>query len=151
MKKALLILFVSFVSIGTFAQGKSNGKGHAKKHEKVSKSHDNDGRYDRDDRYDNDDRIDNNNGQYSKQKGKKAKYSKNVPTKVNQAFQRDYPYATNVSWTKSKGSWTATFGNNGYRSNATYHANGERRYGQSNYPTQAQTPVPVPTTPRFPW
>lgn len=138
MKKALLILFVSFVSIGTFAQGKSKGKGHDKKYE-------NSARYeDRDDRYENEQ-------QNGKQKGKKVKYSKNVPTKVAAAFQRDYPYATNVNWTKSKGYWTASFGNRGYQSYATYHANGERGDNRSNYPTQAQTPVPTQTAPRFPW
>lgn len=55
------------------------------------------------------------------------KVSKNQPTKVLEAFRRDYPNATNVVWTKYKGDWTASFGNGIFRSTAVYHANGERR------------------------
>lgn len=57
----------------------------------------------------------------------KAGSSKNQPTKVKDAFQRDYPNATNVVWSKYKGDWTATFGNGIFRSTAVYHANGDRR------------------------
>ena len=53
--------------------------------------------------------------------------SKNQPAKVRAAFQRDYPNAGNVSWSKYRGDWTASFGNGFYRSTALYHANGERR------------------------
>ena len=53
--------------------------------------------------------------------------SKNQPAKVRAAFQRDYPNAGNVSWSKYRGDWTAGFGNGLYRSTALYHANGERR------------------------
>ena len=56
-----------------------------------------------------------------------GKYSKNQPSNVSAAFQRDYPYAKNVTWSKYKGDWTATFGNGIYRSTAVYHANGQRR------------------------
>ncbi len=56
-----------------------------------------------------------------------GKLSKNQPTNVTAAFQRDYPNATNVVWSKYKGDWTATFGNGIFRSTAVYHANGERR------------------------
>ena len=55
------------------------------------------------------------------------KFSKNQPAKVRGAFQRDYPNATNVYWTKYRGDWTATFGNGFFSSTAIYHANGERR------------------------
>lgn len=55
------------------------------------------------------------------------KPSKNQPAKVRQAFQRDYPNAINVTWSKYRGDWTATFGNGIYRSTAIYHANGERK------------------------
>jgi hypothetical protein len=55
------------------------------------------------------------------------KYSKNQPAKVRQSFQRDYPNAINVYWTKYRGDWTATFGNGLFRSTAVYHANGDRR------------------------
>lgn len=55
------------------------------------------------------------------------KPSKNQPAKVRAAFQRDYPNASNVQWTKCRGDWTATFNHSMYRSTAVYHANGERR------------------------
>jgi uncharacterized protein YxeA len=59
--------------------------------------------------------------------GMGPKYSKNQPAKVRAAFQRDYPNARYVSWSKYRGDWTATFGNGLYMSTAIYHANGERR------------------------
>jgi hypothetical protein len=55
------------------------------------------------------------------------KPSKNQPAKVRSAFQRDYPYATNVRWSKYRGDWTATFGNGFAWSTAVYHANGQRK------------------------
>jgi len=63
----------------------------------------------------------------SDKNGKAPMASKNQPAKVRAAFQRDYPNATNVSWSKYRGDWTASFGNGFYRSTALYHANGERR------------------------
>ena len=63
----------------------------------------------------------------SDKSGKEPKFSKNQPAKVRAAFQRDYPNAVNVSWTKYRGDWTATFGNGLLMSTAVYHANGERR------------------------
>ena len=63
----------------------------------------------------------------SDKNGKGPIPSKNQPSKVNAAFQRDYPNAANVSWSKYRGDWTASFGNGLYRSTAVYHANGERR------------------------
>ena len=63
----------------------------------------------------------------SDKNGKGPIPSKNQPTKVSAAFQRDYPNAVNVNWSKYRGDWTATFGNGLYRSTAVYHANGERR------------------------
>jgi hypothetical protein len=59
--------------------------------------------------------------------GKGPVVSKNQPAKVKAAFQRDYPNAGNVNWSKYRGDWTASFGNGLYRSTALYHANGERR------------------------
>jgi hypothetical protein len=56
-----------------------------------------------------------------------GKASKNQPAKVRQNFQRDYPNAVNVRWTKCRGDWTATFGNGIFLSTAIYHANGDRR------------------------
>ena len=59
--------------------------------------------------------------------GKGPKFSKNQPAKVRAAFQRDYPGAINVRWSKYRGDWTATFGNGIFTSTAVYHANGDRR------------------------
>lgn len=64
-------------------------------------------------------------GTSDKSGGPKA--SKNQPAKVREAFQRDYPNAINVYWTKYRGDWTATFGNGIWRSTAIYHANGQRK------------------------
>jgi hypothetical protein len=77
-------------------------------------------------------------GTSDKSGGPKA--SKNQPAKVREAFQRDYPNATNVYWTKYRGDWTATFGNGIWRSTAVYHANGERR--------DTRTPVSRENVPR---
>ena len=76
----------------------------------------------------------------SDQKGKGPKFSKNQPAKVRAAFQRDYPNASNVSWTKYRGDWTATFRNGLFMSTAVYHANGERR--------DTRTPVTQKEMPR---
>ena len=43
------------------------------------------------------------------------------------AFQRDYPNATHVRWSKYRGDWTASFGNGITSSTAVYHANGQRK------------------------
>lgn len=63
----------------------------------------------------------------SDKRGKGPKFSKNQPAKVREGFQRDYPNANNVTWSKYRGDWTATFGSGLYMSTAVYHANGERR------------------------
>ena len=55
------------------------------------------------------------------------KPSRNQPAKVREAFKRDYPNASNVSWSKYRGDWTATFRNGLLTSTAVYHANGERK------------------------
>lgn len=68
-----------------------------------------------------------------------GKASKNQPAKVRAAFARDYPNASNVSWSKYRGDWTATFNHDASRSTAVYHANGERRDTRTVIP-QAQTP-----------
>lgn len=66
--------------------------------------------------------------------GKGPLPSKNQPAPVRKAFQRDYPNAVNVRWSKYRGDWTATFGNGLFTSTAVYHANGERR--------DTRTPIP---------
>src|SRR5687768_3133924 len=60
-----------------------------------------------------------------------GKESKNLPAKVRSAFNREYPYASNVSWTKNNGYWVASFPNGVYRTSVTYAANGERINGAS--------------------
>ena len=65
-------------------------------------------------------------GTYAKE-GDGPKPSKNQPTQVTSAFQKDYPNAANVTWSKYRGDWTATFGNGLAKSTAVYHANGERK------------------------
>jgi len=55
------------------------------------------------------------------------KASKNQPAKVRAAFAKDYPAATNVSWSKYRGDWTASFNSGVFRSTAVYHANGQRK------------------------
>ena len=59
--------------------------------------------------------------------GGRPKPSKNQPAKVRAAFQKDYPYASNVAWRKYRGDWTARFINGPFISTAVYHANGDRR------------------------
>lgn len=68
------------------------------------------------------------------------KPSKNQPAKVRSAFQRDYPNATNVSWSKYRGDWTATFRNGVFWSTAIYHANGERRDTRTQIPREQLPP-----------
>ena len=67
------------------------------------------------------------------------KPSKNQPAKVRANFQRDYPNATNVYWSKYRGDWTATFRNGPWMSTAVYHANGDRRDTRTIV-TREQTP-----------
>ena len=68
------------------------------------------------------------------------KPSKNQPAKVRAAFQKDYPNASNVRWSKYRGDWTATFGNGAGTSTAVYHANGQRK--------DTRTVVPRPQLPK---
>ena len=113
MKKILtLVLAFSAISYAGFSQGNGKGKGKAKKHKTEQWA-------DRDDRWDDDDRYESRKGQ---------KQSKNAPAKVRAAFNRDYPNATNVTWTKDRGYWTANFGSGLFARNntATYKANGTR-------------------------
>lgn len=136
MKKTLTFILAVSISLAGVAQGKSNGKGHAKKDDKHQKHADkkgrSDDRYERnddrnDDRYDrNDDRSTRNDGYQNRRNNNTGKYAKNLPSKVRAAFNNDYPNATNVTWTKGNGYWTATFPNGIYRRSVTYSANGQR-------------------------
>jgi len=124
------------------AQGNSQGKGKDKQKDKTenpgkSGSNENSKGKEKDD---NDQKVEKEKEKKEKEEhdrkiwdgtsdkgGSGPKASKNQPAKVRSSFQRDYPNATNVYWTKYRGDWTATFGNGLYRSTAIYHASGERR------------------------
>jgi len=148
MKQILLILTAFVISFSVAAQGNSGGKGKSK---------------DKQNKAQNTEALDKNN---SKAKGKKdnkdskekqehdkkvwegtsdnendgPKPSKNQPAKVRESFSRDYPGAQNVTWSKYRGDWTATFRNGVFTSTAVYHANGDRR--------DTRTPVPRQELPR---
>ena len=140
MKKLLFISAITLISAGTFAQGKS-GKNKEKNTEwrkdsddRQDKKDKDENRDERDERRDDmkdkrDDRNENHNDNRKTTGNRYGKYSKNTPRKVGDAFRRDYPNATNVSWTKDQGVWTASFGGGGlFNGNKTvsYRANGER-------------------------
>ena len=135
MKQALIILVLSVFSISIFAQGNSKGKGNEKPTKQTTKNNDQ-GNKDVKDRADHEKKIwegtftNSNDG---------PKPSKNQPAKVRAAFQRDYPNATNVYWSKYRGDWTATFRNGLWMSTAVYHANGDRRDTRTIV-TREQTP-----------
>jgi len=130
MKKIIISAIAILIAFTGMAQSKSQGKGHNKdksdkysKHSNKHQDNNKDGRYDRND--DNDDVYRNDN----KHNGK---YAKNQPAKVRAAFHRDYPNASNVTWTKNSGNWTASFPNGIYRVNATYSSNGQRLNSNTN-------------------
>jgi hypothetical protein len=125
MKKIILLITGFIFSLTIIAQGKSNENGKKKDKSKIEKSINRK----------NSEQIAKEKDEHNKKvwegtygkNGKGPKPSKNQPARVRAAFQRDYPNATNVSWSKYRGDWTATFGNGVFVSTALYHANGERR------------------------
>ncbi|MEO6583778.1 MAG: hypothetical protein ABIO05_05610 [Ferruginibacter sp.] len=123
MKKVLTLALALSVGIAVMAQGKSksNGHGHNKTYEKKAKVHHDEDDHDENTNRNHDVDRDDRNGQSNT-----GKYSKNLPSKVRSSFNRDYPNATNVSWTKANGYWTASFPNGLYRVRATYAANGQK-------------------------
>ncbi len=104
MKRLLLLLTIFTMSLTSIAQGNGKAKGKYKNKQPNTV-------------------VTGNANGHASQKG----YSKNQPKKVQAALLRDYPGATNVSWGKYKGDYTATFTNGIWRSTAVYHANGDRR------------------------
>lgn len=152
MKKALLFAFTILLSAALMAQGNNGNKGKSKdkipaantgkdkdkdKDEmgKDNKGKDNKGKDDGSGWDDHDRKVWDGVGDKSC-----TLPSKNQPAKVRQAFQRDYPNAINVRWTKCRGDWTATFSGGLFRSTAVYHANGDRR--------DTRTPVTRDNVPR---
>ncbi len=130
MKQLFLILAAIIVSLSISAQGKSGekGKGKDKKNASVNQS-DKKGNGKQKDKVDKEKKEHDSkvwDGTHENDNdGPKA--SKNQPAKVRAAFQRDYPNAQNVTWSKYRGDWTATFRNGVFMSTAVYHANGDRR------------------------
>ncbi|HUR67276.1 MAG TPA: hypothetical protein VMZ03_13080 [Chitinophagaceae bacterium] len=127
MKKITLLIVSVVVAVSLGAQGNSGGKGKDKQKdkEKTSKSGKQGNSKEKDNKVRDDDHdrkvwdgIGDNNC---------MKPSRNQPAKVRAAFQRDYPRANNVTWTKCRGDWTASFNGVFFRSTAVYHANGDRR------------------------
>jgi hypothetical protein len=128
MKKLLVLLIIATIPLALTAQGNSQNKN--KKQNKSEKVKGN-----------QQEKIKKVKSQEaiiwegtSDKAGKGPKPSKNQPAKVRAAFQRDYPNAVSVSWSKYRGDWTATFANGIFTSTAVYHANGERR--------DTRTPIP---------
>ena len=62
------------------------------------------------------------------------RFSNHVPSKVTDAFYREYPHAKNVSWSKSRGIWTVSFKSGFFSSNQSvrYAANGRRIEEEKN-------------------
>jgi hypothetical protein len=143
MKKILLFSVSVIISVSMLAQGNSGGK----KDKDKKKDKDNTSQTDnKDNSKEKEDKDKAKNDEHDSKVwdgiGNKScmKPSKNQPAKVREAFQRDYPNAVNVRWTKCRGDWTASFNGLIFRSTAVYHANGDRR--------DTRTPVERDNIPR---
>ena len=142
MKKFFLLITGFIFSLAIMAQGNSGDKGKANGKSKNEKSL-NKGNKDQKVKEAKETKDEHNKKVWdgtTGKRGKGPKLSKNQPAKVRDAFQRDYPNANNVSWTKYRGDWAASFGNGLAMSTALYHANGERR--------DTRTPVAKSEVPR---
>jgi hypothetical protein len=145
MKRILFLLTALTLSVAILAQGNSGGNKDKAKEKGKPASVDQSGKGKDKEKADKEkkEKADHDKKVWegtSDKGGAGPKASKNQPAKVRAAFQRDYPNATNVYWTKYRGDWTATFGNGVWRSTAVYHANGERR--------DTRTPVSRENVPR---
>ena len=129
MKKFFLLITGFIFSLTIIAQGNSGDKGKAKSKKEKSANQGSNEQKEKEakEKKEKDEHSKKVWDGTSDKKGKGPKTSKNQPAKVRAAFQRDYPNASNVSWSKYRGDWTATFGSGAYRSTALYHGNGERR------------------------
>ena len=131
--KKILILAASFaICLSLSAQGKSGekGKDKQKKKDNTTQVDDKGKRENKEtpaDEKTKNDEHDRKVWDSVSDAGNCGKPSKNQPAKVRSSFQRDYPNAVNVRWTKCRGDWTATFSGGLFRSTAVYHANGDRR------------------------
>lgn len=63
--------------------------------------------------------------------------NRNIPKKVQKAFNKDYPNANNVQWSKERGYYIAKFGSGfwGNKNTVAYKSNG-KRVNNYNYPTR---------------
>ena len=128
MKKIFLLAIGFIFSLTMIAQGNKGEKGKQKEKSKNEKStnHSNKQQKEKEAK----EKDEHNKKVWegtSDKKGNGPKLSKNQPAQVRAAFQRDYPNASNPSWSKYRGDWTATFRNGLYMSTVVYHANGERK------------------------
>ncbi|MBC7936908.1 MAG: hypothetical protein H7Y86_16295 [Rhizobacter sp.] len=113
MKKLLLLLSIASFGIGGTAMGQKKSKKNCDNNNKNYSK-----KYDR-----------NNDDQYNRNGSYNNKYTSNAPRKVRDAFERDYPNASNVSWTKERGVWTVSFKRSGLfggSNSVSYQANGQR-------------------------
>lgn len=142
MKKISLLLAAISITLVISAQGNSQGKDKDKQKDKTEQAGKAKGK-DKEENKEND--KEKNKEKEEKEKKDAADHDKKVwegtfekeadgpkpsnnqPTQVTGAFKKDYPNATNVSWSKFRGDWTATFRNGTSTSTAVYHANGERK------------------------
>jgi hypothetical protein len=118
MKKLLLLLVIAFFGIAGSATAQKKPKKNCDNNKNYGKKYDqrNDDRYSRNVNYNDRD-------------------SRNTPRKVRDAFYRDYPNASNVSWTKDRGVWTANFKRSGIfggNTSVSYSANGQRVGNDNN-------------------
>jgi hypothetical protein len=124
MKRIILTGFAFVLSLTIISQGNSQAKSKDKSKGKSDQTEKNKEENDKNDRAEHERKI--WEGTYvNATDGPKP--SKNQPSKVRASFQRDYPNATGVYWSKYRGDWTATFRNGIWMSTAVYHANGDRR------------------------
>jgi hypothetical protein len=148
LKRILLILTAFVISFSIAAQGNSGGKSKGKEKQNQAQNSNTDNNSNSKGKGKNADKGNKEKQDHDKKvwegtyqnENDGPKPSKNQPAKVREAFAADYPGAQNVSWSKYRGDWTATFRNGIYTSTAVYHANGERR--------DTRTPIPRQETPR---
>ena len=131
MKKIILLITGFIFSLTIIAQGNKGEKGQGKDKSNNEKSVNQRNKEQKDkeakEKIEKDEHSKKVWNGTSYKEGMGPKPSKNQPAKVRAAFQRDYPNARNVTWSKYRGDWTATFRNGLAMSTALYHANGERR------------------------
>lgn len=146
MKKLLTFAAAIMIALSGMAQENHKGNGHNKNKSEIdyqrsynrNKENDNENDGDENDRRHQSNNVNNNNvynqnnniyNQRRNTNNNNNAYSTNLPARVRSSFYRDYPNATNVSWSKNSGYWTASFPNGVYRVNTTYAANGQRVNG----------------------